>query len=201
MFISINNHKQDAGDLCLTLKKQYQSMMKFLIRPNLSKSSIKVTDKLPSNDKLMRTLNYQNIVVAAGIHHYDSFDNRTFRGSRYNYGQYQHLHFFVYGVHQHLKHHKNGVDGAVEHMKHLLYRTNRFSNKHDASNIYFRQVGNGKCNYNDIVVPTTLHDYLMLPITNPAKDCVINYIAGTGAAGTPNNPILYIYSTEKKYDK
>ena len=107
---------------------------------------------------------------------------------------------FVYGVHQRLKHH-NGVDGAVEHMKHLLYRNNRFSNKHDASNIYFRQVGNGKCNYNDIVVPTTLHDYLMLPITNPAKDCVINYIAGTGAAGTPSNPILYIYSTEKKYDK
>ena len=28
MFISINNHKQDAGDLYLTLKKQYQSMMK-----------------------------------------------------------------------------------------------------------------------------------------------------------------------------
>ena len=80
MFISINNHKQDATDLYLTLKKQYQSMMKVLIGHNLSKSSIKVTDKLPSNDKLMRTLNNKNIVVAAGIHYYDSFDNRTFRG-------------------------------------------------------------------------------------------------------------------------
>ncbi len=41
MFISINNHKQDTRDLYLTLKKQYQSMMKVLIGHNLSKSSIK----------------------------------------------------------------------------------------------------------------------------------------------------------------
>ena len=200
MFISINNHKQDAGDLYLTLKKQYQSMMKVLIGHNLSKSSIKVTDKLPTNDKLMRTLNNKNIVVAAGIHYYDRFDNRTFRGSHYNYGQYQHLHFYVYGVHQHLKHHRNGVDGAVEHMKHLLYRNNRFSNKQDASNIDIRQVGKGKYIYNDVVAANTLYEYLMLPITNPAKDCVINYIAGAGSEDIPANPIFYIYTTEKKYD-
>lgn len=199
MFISINNHRQDTGDLYLTLKKQYQSMMKVCIGQNLSKSSIKVVDKLPSRDKLMRVLGSKNIVVAAAIHCYDRYDKRTIRGSQWNYGQYQHLHFYVYGVHWHLQHHKNGTDGAVEHIRHLLYRNNRFSNKTDASNINIRQVGKGKYIYNDIVAPTTLHDYLMLPVANPSRECVINYMAGTSAADAPNNPIFYIYTTDRKY--
>ena len=90
--------------------------------------------------------------------------------------------------------HSGGVDGAVEHIRHCLFRHNRFANPNKSNNIDIREVGVGKYQYNDVVTPTTLLDYLSLPKTNPTKDCIINYMAGV-ANGEVVNPILYVYQT------
>ena len=102
--------------------------------------------------------------------------------------------FYAFGLHHLMKAHDGGVDGAVEHIRHCLYRHNRFANATQSNNIDIREVGVGKYQYNDVVTPTTLLDYLALPRTNPAKDCVINYMAGT-ANNEVTNPILYVYQT------
>ena len=93
-----------------------------------------------------------------------------------------------------MQQHKGGVDAAVEHIRHCLFRHNRFANPNKSNNIDIREVGVGKYQYNDVVTPTTLLDYLALPRTNPAKDCIINYMSGAANDGAAN-PILYLYQT------
>ena len=194
MFISINNHKQGNDDLCASLKKQYQSLWYAMTGDNVSRNEIKVTDKLPTQKTILHLMAKNKIVLAAALHSYDCYNNRTGRGSRFNYGAYHHLHFYVYGLHHLMQQHDGGVDAAVEHIKRCLFRHNKFSVPDNPKNIDIREVGVGKYQYNDVVSPTTLIDYLSLPKTNPAKDCVINYMAGT-CDGGELNPILYVYQT------
>ena len=194
MFISINNHKQGNDDLYGSLKKQYQSLLYALTGCNTSRDQIKVTDKLPAQKTILQVLAKKRVVVAAAFHSYDAYNQKNGRGSKYNFFGYNHLHFYAFGLHHLMKAHDGGVDGAVEHIKHCLYRHNRFANATQSNNIDIREVGVGKYQYNDVVTPTTLLDYLSLPRTNPAKDCVINYMAGT-ANNEVTNPILYVYQT------
>jgi hypothetical protein len=172
-------------------------MMRVCTGKNIGKSSIKIVDKLPSQEQLKKALEKKNLVMAAAIHHYDQHDKRTNRGSTWNYEQYEHLHFYVFGVHWHFPYHKNGVEGAVEHLKHLLYRHNRFGNKIDNNNIDIRQVGKGKNMQNDDVTAESLREYLDLPNSNPSKDCVINYMAGTRENNQHKNTIFYIYANDR----
>ena len=55
-----------------------------------------------------------------------------------------------------MQQHKGGVDAAVEHIRHCLFRHNRFANPNKSNNIDIREVGVGKYQYNDVVTPTTL---------------------------------------------
>lgn len=192
MFVSINNHKQGNDDLYGSLKKQYQSLLYALIGENISRDKIKVTDKLPAQKTILDLMVKGRVFVAAALHSYDAYNRRTGGGSRYNFGGYNHLHFYAYGLHHLMQNHSNGVDGAVEHIKKVLFRHNRFANAGRSNNIDIREVGSGEYQYNDVVTPTTLLDYLALPKTNPNKDCVINYMAGAGGNGMLN-PILYVY--------
>ena len=192
MFISINNHKQGNDELYGSLKKQYQSLLYALTGSNVSRDQIKVTDNLPAQRTLLQLMEKKRIVVAAALHSYDAYNQKTGRGSRYNFGGYDHLHFYAFGLHHQMQQHKDGVDGAVEHIKKVLFRHNRFANAAKFGNIDIREVGVGKYQYNDVVAPTTLLDYLSLPKTNPSKDCVINYMAGA-RNGDVANPILYVY--------
>lgn len=194
MFISINNHKQGNDDLYGSLKKQYQSLIYALTGSNTSRDQIRVTDKLPTQRTILQLMAKKRVLVAAALHNYDVYNQKTGRGSRYNFGGYNHLHFYAYGLHHLMQAHSGGVDGAVEHIKHCLFRHNRFANATKLNNIDIREVGVGKYQYNDVVTPTTLLDYLSLPRTNPAKDCIINYMAGA-ANGEVANPILYVYQT------
>ena len=194
MFISINNHKQGNDDLYGSLKKQYQALLYALTGTNVSRDQIKVTDKLPAQKTLLHLMAKKRVVVAAAMHTYDAYDKRTGRGSRYNFGGYNHLHFYVYGLHHLMQQHQGGVDGAVEHIKKMLFKHNRFASATKSSNIDITDVGVGKYQYDDVVTPTTLLDYLSLPRTNPAKKCTINYMAGT-AKGDWLNPIVYVYQT------
>ena len=194
MFISINNHKQGNDDLYGSLKKQYQSLLYALTSSNISRDEIKVTDKLPAQKTMLQLMAKKRVVVAAALHSYDAYNKRTGRGSRYNFGGYNHLHFYAFGIHHQMQQHKGGVDGAVEHIKKVLFRHNRFANAAKSSNIDIREVGVGKYQYNDVVAPTTLFDYLSLPKTNPNKVCVINYMAGV-RSGDVTNPVVYVYQT------
>ena len=194
MFISINNHKQGNDDLYGSLKKQYQSLIYALTGSNPSRDQIKVTDKLPAQRTILQLMAKNRVLVAAAMHNYDAYNQKTGRGSRYNFGGYNHLHFYAFGLHHQMQKHSGGVDGAVEHIRHCLFRHNRFANPNKSNNIDIREVGVGKYQYNDVVTPTTLLDYLSLPKTNPTKDCIINYMAGA-ANGEVANPILYVYQT------
>ena len=194
MFISINNHKQGNDDLYASLKRQYQSLVYAVTGKNISRDEIKVTDKLPKQEVILGLMAKQRVLVAAAMHSYDGYNQRTGRGSKYNYGGYNHLHFYAYGLHCLLQQHRGGVEEAVRHIKKCLFRHNRFAAAANYKNIDIREVGVGKYQYNDIVCPTTLHDYLSLPKTNPAKQCVINYMAGHLDNGA-TNPIVYVYQT------
>jgi len=194
MFISINNHKQGMDDLCASLKEQYKSILYALTGINIGMDEIKLTGKLPTQKTILHLMAKKRIVVAAALHSYDVYNQRTGRGSKYNYGGYNHLHFYVYGLHYLLQKHKGGVDEGVEHIKHCLYRHNRFATTSNEKNIDVKEVGIGKYQYNDVVSPSTLYEYLSTPKTNPSKQCVINYMAGNLDDGGIN-PILYIYQT------
>ena len=194
MFISINNHKQGNDDLYGAMKKQYQSLLYSLTGDNISRDAIKVTDKLPAQNTILHLMAKNRVVVAAALHSYDAYNNKTGRGSKYNYGGYNHLHLYAYGLHHLMQEHKGGVDEAVKHIKGCLFRHNRFADAKNPKNIDVREVGVGKYQYNDVVTPTTLLDYLSLPTVNPSKECCINYMAGTMDGGNLN-PILYIYQT------
>lgn len=191
MFISINNHKQATDVLVGSLKKQYQSILYALTNENISRDAIKVTGNLPKQEVLLDVIAAKRIVIAAVIHSYDAYNNRTGRGSFCNYGGYNHLHFFVFGVDGLLKEHSGGVDAGVEHLRRVLCRQNKFAKIADNDNIDIREVGVGKYQNNDVISPTTLHQYLSLPQSNPSKECTINYMAGTMDGGALN-PILYI---------
>ena len=167
-------------------------MIYALTGSNPSRDQIKVTDKLPEQKTILQLMAKKRVVVAAAMHNYDAYNQKTGRGSRYNFGGYNHLHFYAYGLHHQMQEHSGGVDGAVEHIRHCLFRHNRFANATKLNNIDIREVGVGKYQYNDVVAPTTLLDYLSLPQTNPTKECVINYMAGY-ASGGDANPILYLY--------
>ncbi len=194
MFISINNHRQGNDDLYGTIKKQYQSLLYALTGDNISRDAIRVTDKLPAQKTILHLMAKQRVVVAAAFHSYNSYNQRTGRGSNCNYGGYNHLHLYAYGLHYLMQKHDGGVDAAVKHIKGCLFRHNRFADAKNPKNIDVREVGVGKYQYNDVVSPTSLLDYLSLPRTNPAKECVINYMAGTMDDGE-TNPILYVYQT------
>ena len=193
LFVSINNHKQGNDDLYASIKKQYQSLMYALTGKNISRDAIRVTDKLPQQKVILDCLAEKNVFAAAALHSYNAYDIRTGRGSNFNYGGYSHLHLYAYGVCSHMHQHNGGCEAALEHIKRCLYRHNNFSSQTSKNNIVIKEVGAGKYQYNDVVSPTTLHHYLSLPKTNPAKECVINYMAGT-LDDAPQNPIIYIYT-------
>ena len=193
MFISINNHKQTTDTLVASLKKQYQAILYALTNKNISRDEVRVADKVPKQEVLLDVLAAKKIVIAAAIHCYDAYDMRTGRGSSCNYGGYNHLHFYVFGIDGLLQEHLGGVDAGVEHIKRVLYRHNKFAKSTNNANIDIREVGVGKYQYNDVVTPTTLHQYLSLPRSNPSKDCIINYMAGTKDGGALT-PVLCITS-------
>jgi hypothetical protein len=194
MFISINNHKQTTDTLVASLKKQYEAILYALSGKNIGRGeAIRVTDKVPVQEVLLDVLAAKKIVVAAAIHSYDAYDIRTGRGSNRNYGGYNHMHFYVFGVDALLERHSGGVDAGVEHIRRVLYRHNKFAKSTNNANIDIREVGVGKYQYSDVVLPTTLYQYLSLPKSNPSKDCIINYMAGTRDGGALN-PVLYIIS-------
>lgn len=196
MFISINNHKQSSDTLYQSLRKQYQSILYALTGNNASRSNIRlVADKLPQRQKVMDIIAAKGVIVIAAMHQYDRYNNLTFRGSNANY-EYQHLHLFVYGVNHYLPDTDMKIDDKVRHIKHCLFRHNKFSKNASNKKIDIREVGKGKYLYNDPITPTTFYDYLQFPKQQPNRDCVINYMAGCRTDPTAANPLMFIYQED-----
>jgi len=194
MFISYNNHKQGSDTLYQSLKHQYKSIVYALTGVNISKSSIRL-GKVPKRQKVMDIIANKGIILVAVIHQYDRHNNLTFRGSNSNYDT-QHLHLFVYGVSHYLPVDDADIDNKVRHIKHCLFRHNKFSKYAKDNKIDIREVGKGKYLYNDAISPTTFYDYLQLPKLHPSKDCLINYMAGCRENPTAANPLMFIYKEQ-----
>jgi len=194
MFITINNHKQGSDTLYQSLKKQYQSIVYGLTCTNHSRNDIKcVTGKLPKRNRIMDCLVVNELpVMVAGIHNYDTYNNKTLRGSRVS-SDYQHLHMYVYGVHHHLPDNSNLLDKCIEHLKILLARHNKLNKYKPSELITIAPVGRGEYIFNDVVTPSSVYEYLEHPYKNPSKVCCINYIADTIQYGNNNYPLSYIY--------
>ena len=141
MFISINNHKQGNDDLYGTIKKQYQSLLYALTGDNISRDAIRVTDRLPAQNTILHLMAKQRVFVAAAFHSYNAYNQRSGRGSNYNFGGYNHLHLYAYGLHHLMQKHSGGVDAAVNHIKGCLFRHNRFADAKNPNNIDVREVG------------------------------------------------------------
>lgn len=198
LFLSINNYKESTPELISNLKDYYRSMEYWLLKKNPSMNDIKVLcGKLPPRQKVMDIVAGKGLFVVAAIHNYNRHNQRTGRGSKYNI-DYQHLHFYVYGAHHHLP--KDGTDlkGKEEHLQKLLMRTIRHKPNSPLNIVNIKPVGSGKYIYNDIIEPTTLYDYLLMPQQMPLKKCVINYLADTTAYEQSNYPLFYIYKQEQK---
>ena len=145
----------------------------------------------------LRQINSSNkgIILVAVMHQYDRNNNLTFRGSNANYDT-QHLHLFVYGASHYLPVNDVDIDNKVRHIKHCLFRHNKFSKYAKDNKIDIRGVGKGKYLYNDTITPTTFYDYLQLPKLHPSKDCLINYMAGCRENPTAANPLMFIYKEQ-----
>ena len=196
IFITLNNHKCTDVTLYNSLKRVYQSICNCIQGENLSRDNIKVsTGKVPSRQTVMNAVIRKDLLLVAGIHNYDQYNNKTGRGSYANYG-YQHLHLYLYGAHHYLD--PKNPDIKLNYLKNNYlnrYIGKKFSKrvltkKVLTKAIVIRPVGNGKYLYTDVVTPKTLHDYLMTPYQEPKKLCCINYIADSQ---DPQYPLTYLF--------
>lgn len=194
MFVTINNHKQGNDSIYQSLKKQYQSILYGLNGINFSRDTFRVcVGKLPSRKKIMDDVVVKKrILMVAGIHNYDAYNNKTLRGSRSNI-DYQHLHMYLYGVHHYLPEDGNALADKVEYLKKLIARHNRLNTNNPSKHITITPVGRGEYISNDVISPTSLYDYLQHPYKQPNKVCCINYIADTIQYHNNNYPLSYIY--------
>lgn len=192
MFVSINNHKTTSAELWCQYKRQYQTILYGLTGKNISREEIKVsTGKLPSKQTIMNTAASKKLLVVAGIHDYKPQDKRG-KGSRRNF-EYQHTHFYVYGAHHFLPDEKTDLDQKVNHLALLLQRHTKTTNKKHLL-VKIQPVGTGKHLFSDVVSPTTLYDYLLLPQTDITRDSVINYIARNRNNPSNKYPLTYLYT-------
>ena len=196
MFISINNHKSTAVDIISNLKRQYQSILYVLHSENYSREPIKVVDRVPKRENVMRIIHNRGLIMVAAIHNYNHYNHKVGRGSSWN-ANYQHLHLYLYGIHKHMPGDDTGIANTINYLKKILLRHNKIKKSTGVQGIDIKPVGYGKYQYNDIIEPTTLYDYLQLPKTDPSKHCVINYMADTNSYENNNYNLLYIYKEQR----
>ena len=95
MFISINNHKTDAGKIIQQFPRQYQTLIHSVCNRKISREDIRVTKNLPPAYKISNLVASKKLIVVGGIHDYKQQDKYG-NGSRTNF-YHQHTHLYVYG--------------------------------------------------------------------------------------------------------
>ena len=192
MFISFNNAKSDAYSLYSSVKRIYESIYLALKGEKISRDKIIVsTGKVPNRKRVMDMVYKKEPIMVAGIHQYNPFDQSSGRGSLNNYDEY-HLHLYIYPVHYDLD--KDDGEIRFQRLKAYLHRYLKAKKKLPSHAIDIRQVGIGEHLLNDVVTPTTIFDYLMMPYTNPEHVCVVNYIGETFTKKKEDrHPLYFIY--------
>ena len=182
MSITLNNSRSSAYDLYSSMKEIYQSIYKALTNNKISKDNILTsTGKVPNRKRIMdMVINHQPIMVGA-IHKYKD----TIRFDDF------HLHLYVYGVHHYLKEDDGNI--RFEKLRSYLQRYLKSKRKRNQSAVDIREVGINSNTFNDVISPTTVYEYLEMPLKNPEKDSWINYLAETKRETEYPTPIYYIY--------
>jgi len=194
MSITINNHKQDSSSIVQRLRKNYKSLMYGLTGSNPSMDDIRLWSgkRIPGRQKVMDIVANNGVLMVAAIHPYDHIDKYSGRGSKFNVDN-EHLHLYIYGVHHYLPTAEKELDSKINQLIKVLGRHCTRQNNYLKKFIDIKPVGTGRNQYNDIVSPTDVYDYINLPNTDPIKDCWINYMANCRSLDQPTYPLLYIY--------
>ena len=194
MSISINNHKQDSSSIVQKLRKNYKSLIYGLTGVNPSMDDIRLWSgkRAPSRQKIMDIVANKGVLMVAAIHPYDHIDKYSGRGSKFNVDN-EHLHLYIYGTHHHLPMGESELEDKINQLIKVLGRHCSRKNNYLKKFIDIRPVGTGRNQYNDVVSPTDVYDYINLPYTDPIKDCWINYMANCRNLDQPTYPLLYIY--------
>ena len=194
MSITINNHKQDSSSIVQRLRKNYKSLMYGLTGSNPSMDDIKLWSgkRAPGRQKVMDIVANKGVLMVAAIHPYDHIDKYSGRGSKFNVDN-EHLHLYIYGAHHYLPTAELELDSKINQLIKVLGRHCTRQNNYLKKFIDIKPVGTGRNQYNDIVSPTDVYDYINLPVTDPIKDCWINYMANCRNLDQPTYPLLYIY--------
>ena len=194
MSITINNHKQDSSSIVHKLRHNYKSLMYGLTGSNPSMDDIRLwsSKRAPSRQKVMDIVANKGVLMVAAIHPYDHLDKYSGRGSKFNVDN-EHLHLYIYGAHHYLPESEVDIDNKINQLNRLLGRHSNRKNNYLKKFIDIKPVGTGSNKFNDIINPTDVYDYINLPVTNPIKDCWINYMTNCRNLDQPNYPLLYIY--------
>ena len=194
MSVSINNHKQGSSSIVEKIRKNYQSLMYGLTGSNPSMNDIRLWSgkRAPSRKKVMDIVANKGVLMVAVIHPYDHTDKYSGRGSKFNVDN-EHLHLYIYGAHHYLPTDRKELDSKINQIIKLFGRHCRRKSNNQNRFIDIKPVGTGKNKYNDIVNPTDVYDYINLPVTDPMKDCWINYMANSRNLEQQTYPLLYIY--------
>ena len=194
MSITINNYKQSSCSIVQKIRKQYQSLMYGLTGENPSMDDIRLWSgkRVPGRKKVMDIVADKGVLMVAAMHPYDHIDKYSGRGSRFNVDN-EHLHLYIYGTHHYLPTEESKLDSKINQLIRLLGRHNTRKNNYLKKFIDIKPVGTGRNQFNDVVSPTDVYDYINLPVTDPVKDCWINYMATSRNTDQPTYPLLYIY--------
>lgn len=190
MFISINNHKTDAGKIIQQYARQYQTLINSICNRKISREDIRITKKLPPAYKISNLVASKKLILIGGIHDYKQQDKYGY-GSRSNF-YHQHSHFYVYGVHHFLPSNKELLMDAEKQICRNLQRYTNTSNKR-YSLVEVAAVGTGIHRFTDSVTPTNIYEYLLT--ANPAGEqkSLLHYISNNRHNPSIQYPIHYIY--------
>tara|TARA_B100001250_G_C19648664_1_gene721600 strand:- start:65 stop:775 length:711 start_codon:yes stop_codon:yes gene_type:complete len=194
MLISISNNQLYHNDIVKDFKELYISFLLALTGKKISKWDLRGINgewyrdrvKLPSRNNLLNLIANKIPVMLCAVHNYKKDDIRS--GGK----EYCHTHLYVYNAHHYLP--SNPVELADKEDKierHLARYTNLRKRLQGVTRI--TPVGHGIHQYTDQVLPLTLYDYLLSPITKPEDNNVINYMANNRHLPSIQYPLTFIY--------
>ena len=190
MFISINNHKTDAGKIIQQFPRQYQTLIHSVCNRKISREDIRVTKNLPPAYKISNLVASKKLIVVGGIHDYKQQDKYG-NGSRTNF-YHQHTHLYVYGVHHFLPINKELLEDAEKQICQNFQRYTGTSNKRYCL-VKVAPVGTGIHRFTDMVTPNNIYEYLLT--ANPAgqQKSLLHYIANNRHNPSIQYPLHYLY--------
>ena len=192
MSITLNNSRCSAYDLLASLKEIYQSIYKAVLEKKISRDNLLVSKKLPNRKRVMDMVVNDEPIMVGGIHKYNDLTKSPTRGSLKNFDDF-HLHLYVYGLHKYLG--KDNGKIKLEKLRSYLQRYLKSKRKRESSAVQIKEVGINSNRFNDVITPSTVYEYLQMPVTNPEKNSWINYLAETKREADYKTPIYYIYQT------